>query len=385
MQTHDNQDAAGRPSPRVDREPARLRVAIAHEWLVRYAGSERCVHELLRVFPEARLLTTLLEAAALPPAFARARPSLLQHLPGSTAHHEWFLPLMPLSWRLRAPVRDVDLVISSSHACAKGVRVAPGIPHLCYCHTPMRYAWQFDAERERFPRPLRPLAQAGMGWFRRWDRKTAERVTQFVANSTAVARRIERSFGRQADVIHPPVDTVFFTPGGERAGFFLYVGRLVGYKRPDLVVEAFAELPELELLVVGEGPMRQALAAVATPNVSFLGGVDDERLRDLYRGATSLVYPAEEDFGITMAEAIACGTPVIGLAEGGAADIVEPGVTGRLLASQSVSELRTALREAAQERVDGAALADRAQRFSAARFRREIREAAERCAGGVRM
>jgi glycosyltransferase involved in cell wall biosynthesis len=381
MQTHHTEDAAARPPQAMEAERSDLRVAIAHEWLVRYAGSERCVHEMLHVFPHAPLLTTVVEPSALPAAFARARPSLLQHLPGSTRHHEWLLPLMPLAWRLRTPVSDVDLVISSSHACAKGVRAAAGIPHLCYCHTPMRYAWQFEAERERFPPALRPVARAGMEWFRRWDRKTAAHVTHFVANSTAVARRIEHSFGRHAEVIHPPVDTEFFTPGGERAGFFLYVGRLVGYKRPDLVVEAFAELPELELVVVGEGPMKPALEAAATANVSFLDTVDGERLRDLYRAATALVYPAEEDFGITMAETIACGTPVIGLSDGGAADIVEPGITGRLVGTQSVSELREAVRQAAREQVDRTAIAARAQRFSAHRFRREIRAAAERCAG----
>ena len=369
-----------RPGSRPVLDHASLRVAIAHEWLVRYAGSERCVHEMLEAFPGAELLTTIVEPSALPAAFRGARPSLLQHVPGATRHHEWFLPLMPLSWRLRKAVRDVDLVISSSHACAKAVRVEPGTPHLCYCHTPMRYAWHFDSERERFPRPVRPLARIGMRWFRRWDRTTAERVTLFVANSTAVAQRIEQAFGRSARVIHPPVRTERFTPGGEREDYFLYVGRLVSYKRPDLVVNAFAGLPNHRLLVVGTGPLGAALAAHATRNITFLGAVDDERLRDLYRSARAIVYPAEEDFGIAMAEAQACGTPVIGLAAGGAIDIVEPGVTGWLLRDQSVNELRTAVRRAAVEELDAAEIARRAQRFSSARFRREIQEAATDCA-----
>ena len=367
---------------RVDEElQASLRVAIAHEWLVSYAGSERCVAEMLRVFPGARLLTTMVEPSALPAVLRDAQPSLLQHAPGSRRHHEWFLPLMPLAWRLRAVVRDVDLVISSSHACAKGVRVEAGTPHLCYCHTPMRYAWHFDDERERFPPAIRPFARAGMGWFRRWDRKTAERVTHFVANSSAVARRIEHAFTRSAQSIHPPVRTGFFTPDGERDDFFLYVGRLVGYKRPDLVVGAFADLPRHRLLVVGEGPLGPALAAAATPNVSFLGTVDDERLRDLYRSARAFVYPVREDFGIAMAEAQACGTPVIGLADGGATDIVEPGVTGWLVRGQSAGELRAAVGRAVAEELDAAEIARSAQRFSAARFRREIGEAAAECAG----
>ena len=368
--------ASARPVP----DGARLRVAIAHEWLVTYAGSERCVHEMLDVFPGAELLTTLVAPAELPAVFARARPSFLQRLPGAVRHHEWFLPLMPLSWRLREPVRDVDVVISSSHACAKAVRVEPGTPHLCYCHTPMRYAWHFESERERFPRALRPLARIGMRFFRRWDRKTAERVTVFVANSTAVAQRIERAFGRTAQVIHPPVRTEYFTPGGARDDHFLYVGRFVGYKRPDLVVEAFAGLPDHKLVMVGAGPLGSALAERATDNVTFLGPVADDQLRDLYRSARAVVYPAEEDFGIAIAEAQACGTPVIGLAAGGAIDIVEPGVTGWLLRQQSVDELRAAIRQAAVEELDPAEISRRAQRFSAARFRREIRDAAVDCA-----
>lgn len=357
-----------------------LRVAIAHEWLVRYAGSERCILEMLEAFPGADLLTTIVAPSGLPAALRGARPSLLQHVPGAIRHHEWFLPLMPLSWRLRRPVRDVDVIISSSHACAKAVRVEPGIPHLCYCHTPMRYAWDFDSERERFPRPMRPLVRIGMRWFRRWDRKTAEHVTLFVANSTAVAQRIEHAFGRSARVIHPPVQTERFTPGGEREDYFLYVGRFVSYKRPELVVDAFAGLPDLRLLMIGEGPLGAALAARATRNVTFLGSVDNERLRDLYRSARAIVYPAEEDFGIAMAEAQACGTPVIGLAAGGAIDIVEPGVTGWLLRNQSVNELRAAIRRAAVEELDAMEIARKAQRFSSARFRREIREAAADCA-----
>ena len=361
------------------RSHASLRVAIAHEWLVRYGGSERCVAEMLEAFPGAELLTTVLESSAVPAAFRAAQPSLLQHVPGATRHYEWFLPLMPLAWRLRHAVRDVDVVISSSHACAKAVRTAPGIPHLCYCHTPMRYAWRFDAERDRFPRALRPLARAGMGWFRRWDEDTAKRVTRFVANSTAVAHRIQQAFGRSAEIIHPPVQTEFFTPGGEREDFFLYVGRFVSYKRPDLAVEAFARLPEHRLLMVGEGPLGSALAAHATPNVSFLGTLDDDRLRRLYRSARAFVYPVDEDFGIAMAEAQACGTPVIGLAAGGATDIVEPGRTGWLLRDQSVDELRAVVRQAAAKELDAEEIARSAQRFSAARFQQEIQEAAAQC------
>jgi glycosyltransferase involved in cell wall biosynthesis len=334
---------------------------------------------MLEAFPRAQLVTTLVEPGALPPALAAAKPSLLQHVPGATTHHEWLVPLMPLAWRLRRELRDLDLVISSSHACAKAVRTEEATPHLCYCYTPMRYAWYFDAERGRFPRPLRPYVRQGMRVFRRWDRSIARRVTRFVAISNAVAGRIRQAYGRDADVIHPPVRTTFFTPGGERDDVFLYVGRLVSYKRPDLVVEAFADLP-YRLVVVGDGPLRGELAARATPNVTLAGAVDDDRLRDLYRSARALVYPADEDFGIVMVEAQACGTPVIGRAAGGALDIVEAGETGWLLRDHSVAELRAAVRRAVAEPLSSDHVAARAQRFSEARFRDEFSAAAAACA-----
>jgi glycosyltransferase involved in cell wall biosynthesis len=351
-----------------------MRIAVAHDWLVSYAGSERVVEELLRAFPEARLLTTVVEADRLPPALRRAEPSFLQHVPGATSHHEWLLPAMPLAWAARSPIDGVDAVVSSSHACAKAVRVASGIPHLCYCHTPMRYAWDFASERERFPRPIRPVARAMMGGFRHWDRRTAARVDVFVANSTAVADRIARCYGREAEVVHPPVRTDLFTPGGERTGTFLYVGRLVGYKRPDLVVDAFAGLEE-RLIVVGTGRLEEPLRARASPNVTFLGEVEEATLIGLYRSARALVFPAVEDFGIAMAEAQACGTPVIALNQGGARDIVADGVTGWLLEAPTVAAVRQAVLLAAREELDPTEIRRRAERFAAPRFRQEMVDA----------
>jgi glycosyltransferase involved in cell wall biosynthesis len=279
---------------------------------------------------------------------------------------------MPLAWRLREPVDGVDAVVSSSHACAKGVRVANGVTHLCYCHTPMRYAWDFAAEAGRFPAPIRPAARAGMAWFRRWDRATATRVDRFVANSTAVAERIRRFYGRRAEVVHPPVRTDFFTPGGEREDWFLYVGRLVSYKRPELVVEAFRGL-DARLRVIGDGHLRERLEREAPPNVEFLGERGEEQLRDLYRRARAFVYPADEDFGIVMAEVQACGTPVIGLRRGGAVDIVQDGETGWLLDRQDVAQVRRAVERAAVEDLDSDAIRRNAERFASDRFREQMR------------
>ena len=349
-----------------------MKVAVAHEWLVRYAGSERVVAELLDAFPGSRLLTTVVDPDAIPAELRLAEPSFLQRVPGATSHHEWLLPLMPLSWRLREPVDGVEAVVSSSHACAKAVRVSDGVTHVCYCHTPMRYAWDFESESGRFPAPIRPAARAGMTWFRRWDRSTASRVDRFVANSTAVAGRIRRFYGREADVVHPPVRTEFFTPGGEREDWFLYVGRLVSYKRPELVVDAFRGL-DARLRVVGDGQLRERLERDAPSNVEFLGEQGEDELRDLYRRARAFVYPADEDFGIVMAEVQACGTPVIGLRRGGAVDIVQDGMTGWLLDEQDAGELRRAVERAAVEELDSAAIRRNAERFSPGRFREQMR------------
>jgi glycosyltransferase involved in cell wall biosynthesis len=348
-----------------------VRVAIAHDWIAVHGGSERCVEELKRAFPGARLLTAVCNTRVQTDELANAEPSFLQRVPGAATHHEYFLPMMPLAWRCRRALSDVDVVIASSHACAHAVRAANGIPLVVYCHTPMRYAWDFESERYRFHPLARPVARSLMAAFRHWDVHTAGRVDRFIANSTAVARRIRRAYGREADVIHPPVRTDFFTPGDQKGDFFLYVGRLTGYKRPDIVVEAFSRLRE-NLVVVGTGPMASRLKEQATPNVSFVGNVEDEQLRDLYRRAQALVYPANEDFGIAMAEAQACGTPVVGLARGGALDIVDRDELGVLVRRQDPRSFATAVAAVRGTVFDPLVISRAAARFSAMRFREQI-------------
>jgi glycosyltransferase involved in cell wall biosynthesis len=344
------------------------RVAIAHDWLVRYGGAERCLDEMLELFPGAHLYTSLIKRDGVPRAYWHARPSFLQRFPGAASHHEHLLPLMPLAWRLRKPLVDYDLVISSSYACAKAVEVSEGIPHVCYCYTPIRYAWDFAAERHRVPVGARGLAGLGMRFLRRWDVRTAQDVSGFIAISSAVASRIESAYGRASLVVHPPVDTAFYTPEGEREDFFLYVGRLVSYKQASVVVEAFCELPGERLIVVGTGHLERELQTRATPNISFRRDLDAATLRGLYRTARALVYPANEDFGIVMAEAISCGTPVIGVNKGGARDIVIEGRNGWLIDKSDVAQLRAAVRRAAREDIGRDVVSATAQRFAAALF-----------------
>jgi glycosyltransferase involved in cell wall biosynthesis len=353
-----------------------VQAAVAHDWLVRYGGAERCVEELLAAFPGAAFLTTVLDPEGMPASLCHAKTSFLQSVPGAVQHYEWFLPLMPLAWRLNRVPEPVDIVISSSHACAKAVVPPDGVPHLSYCHTPMRYAWDFEAEKDRFPSMLVPAVRRSMALFRSWDRSTARRVTRFLANSRAVADRIRRFYARDADIVYPPVRTDIFTPGAKRGDDFLYVGRLVSYKRPDVAVQAFQSLPH-RLLVVGDGHMRPRLEAVATPNVRFLGTIDESRLLELYRSCRALVYPANEDFGIVMAEAQACGTAVIALDAGGARDIVDDRSTGWLVPEQTPEAFRAAVLRAAEEELDAGLIRIRAERFSAERFRAEMRRVVE--------
>jgi glycosyltransferase involved in cell wall biosynthesis len=354
-----------------------VRVAIAHEWLVRYAGSERCVEQLMLEFPGAQLLTTVIDRASMPELLRGGEPSVLQAFGGARSRHEWFVPLMPLSWKLRPTVSEVDAVVVSSHACARSVKVGAGIPVTCYCHTPMRYAWDFAAESSRFPPYVRSVVRAATPVLQRWDRSTAQKVHTFVANSSAVAKRIQLAYGRRAAVVFPPVDTEYFCyePTVEPARSFLYVGRLVSYKQADLVVEAFRDLP-YRLDVVGEGHLLERLRSRATPNITFRGEVRTDELRDLYRRACALVYPADEDFGLVMAEAQSCGTPVIGSPRGGALDIVIDGATGLLVAPRT-DALQTAISALVRQAWDRPAIAAGAARFSAERFRAQMREIVE--------
>ncbi len=367
------------PAPLAPVTTSTVRALVAHDWLVQYGGSERVVEEIVRTFPRASVLTTVHDPSVLPESLAGAKTTFLQKIPAARAHHEWFLPLMPLAWRFaELGGEPIDAVISSSHACAKAVRAPDCIPHVCYCHTPMRYAWDFASEAERFPIGLRSLSRLAMAAFRRWDRDVSDRVDVFVANSSAVADRIRRSYGRDAFVVHPPVRTDFFTYDAavEREDFFLFVGRFVAYKRADAVIDAFRGLPH-RLVVVGSGPQLPRLRAAAPANVTFAGNVSDDELRQLYRRARGFVYPANEDFGIAMAEAQSCGTPVVALEAGGARDIVDHGNDGVLIPAAQPAAIQAGVICVSGRAWDHERIASRGRRFSAVRFRREFRDIVE--------
>lgn len=352
-------------------------MAIAHEWLAVRAGSEKTFEAMAEAFPRADLYA-LTRDPDVPFDFggrevvttALDRSRLLRNRRALT------LPLMPAAWRFVPVRRSYDVVLTSSHAFVRTFPPARHARHFCYCHAPMRYAWS-PAIDQRSTRqiPGLPVALAGL---RAWDRRTARHVDQFAANSSAVRRRIEEFYGREAIVIHPPVDTEFFTPKPESAvrERALAVSRFIPYKRLDLAIRACAQAA-VPLTLAGSGPDEanlRALAGETGADVEFEIAPSDERLRELYRASIALLFPANEDFGIVPVEAQACGTPVIGLDEGGVRDTVAHGETGLRVARQHPDGFAVALRELVGNPPEPRSCRKNAERFSRERFIERMRE-----------
>jgi glycosyltransferase involved in cell wall biosynthesis len=362
------------------------RAVLVHDWLTGMRGGEKVLEQLARQFPAAPIFTLLHLAGAVSAELEahEIHTSFLQRMPGVKSHYRYYLPLFPHAIEaLTLP--PCDLVLSSSHAVAKGVRKPPGATHVCYCHTPMRYVW--DQQQAYFPDsrgPVAALRRMVLERLRRWDVATADRVDHYLANSSFVAQRIERYYARQARVLHPPVDTDFFNlePSITREAFCLYVSALVPYKRIDLAVAACQSLG-LELRVVGSGPERVRLeraAARGRSPVHFLGRISAATLRDLYRRAICFVQPGIEDFGISAVEALACGCPVAAYDGGGVQDIVDSGRHGVLYAGDTAEALAAAIDKLRNMRFNLLDLRQRAETFSTMRFRLQLNQhLAETC------
>lgn len=307
------------------------RVAIVHYWLVAMRGGERVIERLLRLFPDADLYTHVYDPKRMSSAInaAQVTTSFINRLPLSKRFYQYYLPLMPVALE-EFDLSAYDLVISSESGPAKGVITRPGSLHLCYCHSPMRYLWdhyrQYKAEANFLARVAMPPMYHRL---RQWDVSSSARVDRFVANSNFVRQRIAKVWRRDASVVHPPIDSSLFTPAVDVGDFYLWVGQLVPYKRPDIAVDAFTA-NGLPLVVVGSGGMAKRLRARAGPNVTFIERMDFNELRQAYARCKALVMTAEEDFGITPVEAMASGRPVIAYGRGGALDSVEDGLTGLL-------------------------------------------------------
>jgi glycosyltransferase involved in cell wall biosynthesis len=370
-----------------------LRVALVHDWLTGMRGGERCLEDLCLLFPHADLYTLFHFPGSVSPLIERMaihtarRFSWISRLPPARRRYRWFLPLFPRAVE-GFDLRGYDLVVSLSHCVAKGGGEGQGVPRISYCFTPMRYIWDQALcyfNPDRFPHPLLPLIRASLARLRRWDLRA--HPDRYLAISRAVAERIGRLYGREAGVIHPPVDLDRLPPPkGEPAGdYYLVVSALAPYKRIEDAIEA-ARLLGRRLVIVGTGEDDRRLRARAGPETVFRGWLEDAEIARLYRGARALLLPGEEDFGITPLESMASGRPVVALGRGGALETVvdleragDSAPTGVLYGEPGAEPLAEAMRklERSQASFEPAALRAHAARFGRPRFRSEIRAALE--------
>ena len=353
----------------------KLKIAIVCDWLTVFAGAERVVYEMHQLFPDAPIFTTVYNEKGCP-SFAKAevRESFLKWVPGARSFHRVLLPLMPLAFE-SMNLDEFDIVLSSSHSAAKGIITRPETLHVSYCHSPMRYVWdqshEYLGQFSSFS-PFRFLYKPLLHRIRLWDRLAAERVDRFLVNSAYVRERVKKYYGRDSRVIAPPVNLSYFTPGDEERSGYIAVGRLIPYKRFELVVEAFNALKK-PLTVVGEGPFEKKLRKMAGPNVTFAGRVSDEELRGYYRSAKALIFPQMEDFGIVPLEAMASGCPVIAYGKGGALETVQEGVSGLFFGEQTPEALVAAVHRFEKTKWSEELVAASVEKFSSARFKAELR------------
>ncbi len=355
-----------------------MKVAIVHDYLNQYGGAERVLETLLDLFPDAHLYTLIYSRER---TYGRFHENLyktsLLDFPLARRNHRPFIPLMPLATLSLAIPKGYDLIISDSAGYAKGIPCPPDTYHLSYCYTPLRYAWEID---NYFSHPLfKTLFRPAFNYLRNWDYSAAQRPHAFLAVSGFIAEKIRKYYGREAEVVYPPVDysRFFFNPEGQPSAlqpdYYLAAGRLMHYKRFDLVVDAFRELRR-PLVVVGIGPEKEALQrrAAGAENIRFLEALPDIELCSLYNGARAFIFPQVEDFGLVAAEAQACGTPVIAYREGGSLEIVQDGVTGIFFDSQSPASLIEAVRRAEGTDFDREKISRLSRRFSLENFKQGV-------------
>lgn len=353
-----------------------MRIAIVHDYLNQYGGAEKVVEAIHEVYPEAPIFTSIYDREKVPRLFSEMdiRTSFMQRLPLNSRLYRAYMPFYPFAFE-RLNLKGYDLVLSSSSAWAKGVLTEPEAVHICYCHSPMRFAWSYDEYvwPERGIPLRRSLLPLILSYVRLWDEVTANRVDHFVANSQAVARRIAKYYKREATVINPPVDTDAFQPEPGYDDYYLVLSRLMPYKRIDIVVEAFNRL-RLPLRVVGTGRDQERLKSMAAGNIQFLGFVERPQLRRLLGRCRALVFPGEEDFGITAVEAQAAGRPVIAYGAGGALESIREGETGLFFGAQTPEAVVNAVESFDPARFDSQAIRRHAEGFSRAAFQQKIRD-----------
>jgi glycosyltransferase involved in cell wall biosynthesis len=358
-----------------------LKVAVVHEWLVDYSGSERVVEQMLELFPQADLYALVDFLPDNLRWFIKSKPvttSFIQKLPGARTRYRNYLPLMPLAIE-QFDLSGYDLILSSNHAVSKGVITGANQLHICYCHSPIRYAWDLTHQYLRESGLTKGFKSWLVRYFlhriRIWDNRTANGVDYFIANSNFIARRIKKVYGRESDVIYPPVEIDKFTLMEKKEDFFFTVSRMVPYKKINVIVEAFSAMPDKRLIVAGDGPDFKKIKALAGPNVEFIGFQPTEVIVAYIQKAKAFVFAAEEDFGIVPVEAQACGTPVIAYGRGGALETVIPGITGLFFEEQTSQSLQEAVMRFERHRDDFNASMIRANtlQFSVEKFRDTFR------------
>lgn len=357
-----------------------MKVALVLDWLVTYAGAERVVEQIIRLYPQLEIFALVDFLEGKQRDFLQGRPvktSFIQKLPKAKTKYRSYLPLMPLAVE-QFDVSSYDLVISSSHAVAKGVITGPDQVHVCYCHSPIRYAWdlqhQYLKESALEQGAKSMLARWLLHKVRLWDYRTANGVDVFMANSSYIARRIRKVYGRDSEVVFPPVAVQDFDVRTQKDDFYFTASRMVPYKKIEVIVEAFRSMPDKQLVVIGEGPQFERIKSLAGPNVRLLGYQPFDVLRDHMQRAKAFVFAAEEDFGIIPVEAQACGTPVIAFKRGGALETVVDGVTGVFFPDQTPASVVEAVTDF--ERLpafDPAVLRANAERFSQQAFDQRFR------------
>ena len=354
-----------------------MKVALVHDYLNQYGGAERVLEAFCQIFPKAPIYTLLYDKEKTGWAFEdrHIQTSFLQKIPLLKSHHRPFLMLMPLAIE-QFDLSQYDLVLSDSASYAKGVITSPKTLHICYCHTPIRYAWDDShkyIEEFGYPGLVKKFIPFFMNYIRLWDEQAAQRVDQFIANSQFVAQRIKKYYHQDSEVIHPPVKTNLFYLADRPDKYFLMVGRFLPYKRFDLAIESFNQLG-LPLKIIGDGPEKKKLQKKAKSNIEFVGLVADEKLKDYYAHCQAFIFPQEEDFGITAVEAMAAGRPVIAYQAGGALEIVQPGITGLFFKEQTTDYLIETLRNFKLTDFDPNLIRKKAMEFDEERFKEKIRE-----------
>jgi glycosyltransferase involved in cell wall biosynthesis len=354
-----------------------MKVALVHDYLNQYGGAERVLEAFCQIFPKAPIYTLLYDKEKTGWAFEdrRIQTSFLQKIPLLKSHHRPFLMLMPLAIE-QFDLSQYDLVLSDSASYAKGVITSPKTLHICYCHTPIRYAWDDShkyIEEFGYPGLVKKFIPFFMNYIRLWDEQAAQRVDQFIANSQFVAQRIKKYYHQDSEVIHPPVKTNLFYLADRPDKYFLMVGRFLPYKRFDLAIESFNQLG-LPLKIIGDGPEKKKLQKKAKSNIEFVGLVSDKKLKDYYAHCQAFIFPQEEDFGITAVEAMAAGRPVIAYQAGGALEIIQPGITGLFFKEQTTDCLIKALRSFKLTDFDPRLIREKAMEFDQERFKERIRK-----------